>query len=385
MRLRTHPMLSIATTLLLLQLPQPQREQEPFAVHPVATQHVATSPDDQFVAIVANATAIRVDARTQTTEDLSDRGDVASVSLGNDHSYTLGLRDGRLVHVDQNGNRSEHLVHERRTVLGVQQHEHLVAWWTVDSKAGVLDLKTGAQRFDPPLEVSIHLQYPAIRFAADGRFVACRVASKNQEADTYAVVFELATHNEVARLPCYASRGDAFAVTGPRILHAQRIDAKMWNLLAFDVESRQSKAIDGDLRGGHFVDLFASPSAKFVVEGDFEETTLVRYTLDDDATAKLEFGEDSHPLGCGTLRQGGAEVEVVLVAMRKEPSQLAAFRLDDGSRVEVVLPTYGESPVAAAGTFASGLGFWSCHWVGTGGARTRRIEFFALDAAAKRR
>ena len=53
MRLRTHPMLSIATTLLLLQLPQPQREQEPFAVHPVATQHVATSPDDQFVAIVA--------------------------------------------------------------------------------------------------------------------------------------------------------------------------------------------------------------------------------------------------------------------------------------------------------------------------------------------
>ena len=111
----------------------------------------------------------------------------------------------------------------------------------------------------------------------------------------------------------------------------------------------------------------------------------MRYTLDDDATAKLEFGEDSHPLGCGTLRQGGAEVEVVLVAMRKEPSQLAAFRLDDGSRVEVVLPTYGESPVAAAGTFASGLGFWSCHWVGTGGARTRRIEFFALDAAAKRR
>ena len=78
--------------LLPLLLAMPQRPPEPFASHAVPTQQIAISPNDAFAAIVSNATAIRMDPRTQKAEELAERGNVASVALGDD-SYTLGLRD----------------------------------------------------------------------------------------------------------------------------------------------------------------------------------------------------------------------------------------------------------------------------------------------------
>lgn len=86
------PMLALLLPLLFA---APQRPPEAFASYVVSTQQVATAPNDACVAIVSNAIAIRVDARSQRVEELAERGHVAAVALGDD-SYTLGLRDGRI-------------------------------------------------------------------------------------------------------------------------------------------------------------------------------------------------------------------------------------------------------------------------------------------------
>ena len=370
--------------LLPLLLATPQRPPEPFASHAVPTQQISVQPNDAFAAIVSNATAIRMDPRTQKAEELAERGNVASVALGDD-SYTLGLRDGRILHVDQNGTPTEFVVRKGRTILGVQRHGDLIAWWAVDSTANVLDLRTGAQRFDPPLEVSIHFQYPAVRFATDGRFLCLRDRSNRPEAAAFVRVLETKDASEIARLPCYASHGDDFVIAGSRVVHAQRLDAKTWNLLAFDLDAREPRVLDAELRGGHFVDLFASPSGRFVVEGDFEEKGLARYGFADKEAARVEFEEDLRAVGCGFLRVGGEPVEVVFAQSRRERGELIAVRLDDLSRVDCRLPRSGEPGLDVAGTFAGGLGMWHCDWAGAGATRTRRMHFFALDPDAKPR
>lgn len=369
--------------LLLPLLPAvPQRPPEPFASYAVPTQQVATAPNDACVAIVSNGIAIRVDARAQRVEELAERGHVAAVALGDD-SYTLGLRDGRIVHIDANGSRAEFVARKGHALLGLQRHGDRIAWWTDDSKANVLDLKTGAQRFDPPLEVAIHLQFPAVRFAADGRFVCLRQQSNRPEAAAFVAVLDLQDGAEVARLPCYSSHGDDFVLAGPRVVHARRLDTKTWNLLAFDLDARASKVLDADLRGGHFVDLLAAPSGRFVVEGDFEEPGLARYGFVGADAARAEFAGDLRAVGCGLLRVRGEPVEVLFALSQREPGELRAFRFDDRTRVEGALP--GAGPLDVVGTFANGLGLWCCEWVGAGATRTRRLQFFSLGSAAKGR
>lgn len=376
-------MLAFALVLSVLSV-VPQRHPEPFASYAVPTQQISISPNGAVAAIVSNATAIRIDPRTQTAEELAERGKVASVALGDD-SYTLGLRDGRIVHVDANGERREFDVGRSRNVIGLQRHGDLLAWWTTESRANVLDLKTGAQRFEPPLEVSVHFQYPAVRFAADGRFLCLHDRSNRPEAAAYVRVLETKDASEVARLPCYATNGDAFVLAGSRVVHAQRLDAKTWNLVAFDLDTREPKVIDADLRGGHFVDLFASPSGRFVVEGDFEEKGIARYGFGEQETARVEFEPELGAVGCGSLRVGSDLVEVLFAQPRHDRGQLIAIRLDDLTRVEARLPRTGEPGLDLCGTFVGGLGMWHCDWAGAGPTRTRRMHFFSLDPDAKAR
>lgn len=376
-------MLGFALVLSVLSV-VPQRHPEPFASYAVPTQQISISPNGAVAAIVSNATAIRMDPRTQKAEELAEGGEVASVALGYD-SYTLGLRDGRIVHFDANGTRHEYDVGRTRTVLGLQRHGDLLAWWTTESRANVLDLKTGAQRFDPPLEVSVHMQYPAVRFAADGKFLCLRERSNRPEASSYVRVLDCKDGAEVARLPCYSTNGDDFVLAGSRVVHAQRLDTKTWNLLAFDLDARESKVLDADLRGGHFVDLFASPSGRFVVEGDFEEKGIARYGFADQETARVEFEPELGAVGCGSLRVGSDLVEVVFAQPRHDRGELIAIRLDDLTRVDARLPRTGEPGLDVAGTFADGLGMWHCDWAGAGPTRTRRMHFFSLDPDAKAR
>jgi hypothetical protein len=228
-------------------------------------------------------------------------------------------------------------------------------------------------------------QHPAVRFAADGRFLCLRAKSDRPEAAGCVRVLASMDATEVARLPCYASRGDDFVLAGSRIVHAQRLDARTWNLLAFDLGSRVATVLDPDLRGGHFVDLWAAPSGRFVVEGDFEEQGLARYGFTANEGARAEFGPELSAVGCGSLRVDGESVDVLFALSRRDRGELVAVRLSDLTRLDRSLPRSEELGVDEVGTFAGGLGMWHCGWVGAGTSRTRRVQFFSLDPAATRR
>ena len=347
----------------------------PFAAFDVPTGHVATSRDDAAAAIVSMATAHRIDARKRTTVALPEAGNVASVALGaSGAEYALGLRDGRIVHVAANGTRCEVRVADRAAVLGLTWTAGSLAWWTADSKGGVLDLASARQRIEPPLDVYVHLQWPSIEFSADGRHVCWRQRSNRQEAAHHIVVQSLATGTKVARLPVYSTMRSGLLVVGNQVVHAVRADTAVWYLETFDTTTGTSRRLDANLRGGHFVDLVASANGRFLVEGDFEEPGVARYRLDTDEPSRQLFGEARGFLGCVSLRHGDAVVDAVLLRPSRDANELTALRLDDGSPVAVPLPGIGSRRPERAGTVLSGAVLWTV----LSTDRDRRIEFIAL-------
>lgn len=347
----------------------------PFAAFDVPTGHVATSRDDAAAAIVSMATAHRIDARKRTVEALPEAGNVASVALGaSGAEYALGLRDGRIVHVAANGTRREFRVDPKAHVLGLTWHSGSLAWWTANSRGGVLDLVTGQQRIEPPLDVRVHLQWPSIEFSADGRHVCWRQRSQHPKAAHYTIVQNLASGTKVARLPNCSTMRSGLLVAGNLVVHAVRTDTTVWHLEAFDTTTGTSRRLDDNLRGGHFVDLAASADGRFLVEGDFEEAGIGRYRLDTDEPQHQLFGEARGFLGCASLRHGDAVVDAVLLPPPLDANELTALRLDDGNLVAVTLPGIGSRRPERAGTVLSGAVLWTV----LSTDRDRRIEFIAL-------
>lgn len=363
---------------LLPQSPEPQGPTPvaPFAAFDVPTGHVATSRDDAFAAVVSMATAHRIDARKRTVEALPEAGNVASVALGGSGTeYALGLRDGRIVHVAANGTRQEFRVAPKRSiVVGLTWQSGSLAWWTANSSGGVLDLATGRQRIEPQLEIALHMQWPAIEFTADGTHVCWRDRSDHQSAAEFVVVQDLATGAVVARLPVYSTMRNGPIVAGNQVVHAVRQGTTVWHLEAFDTTNGTTRRLDDKLRGGHFVDLAASPSGRFVVEGDHEEPGIGRYRLDTEEPLHQTFGEARGLLGCSSLRRGDAVVEAVLVRPEPNADELTGLCLDDGMPVRVPLPGIGSRRPERAGTLLSG----SVLWTVLSTNRDRRLEFFAL-------
>jgi len=366
--------LSFAVSLFP-QSPEPPPPMAPFAAFDVPTGHVATSRDDAAAAIVSMATAHRIDARRRTAEALPEAGNVASVALGaSGAEYALGLRDGRIVHVAANGSRCEVRVADRAAVLGLTWTTGALAWWTADSKGGVLDLASARQRIDPPLDVHVHLQWPSIEFSADGRHVCWRQRSNNQEAAHYLVVQSLAQGTKVGRLPGYATMRGGLLMVGNQVVHAVRADTAVWYLEAFDITTRTSRRLDAKLRGGHFVDLAASANGRFLVEGDSEEPGIGRYRLDTEEPQHQLFGEARGFLGCASLRDGDDVVDTVLLQPARDANELTALRLEDGRPMAVPLPGIGARRPERAGTLRSGAVLWTV----LSTDRDRRIEFMAL-------
>ncbi len=374
---------SALSLVALLVLPAPQPPQKPppapprapFAAFDVPTSHVATSRDDLSAAIVSMATAHRIDAVKRSVEALPEAGNVASVALGaSGAEYALGLRDGRIVYVAADGARREFRVDPKANVLGITWHSGFLAWWTANSRGGVLDLATGKQRIEPALEVSICMSWPSMEFTADGLHVCWRQRSNRPEAAQYIVVQSLATGAEVARLPVYATMRSGLLVVGNQVVHSVRAGTAVWHLDAFDTTNGTTRRLDANLRGGHFVDLAAAANGRFLVEGDFEEPGVARYCLDGAGVDHKLLGESAGFLGCGTLRDGDAAVDTVILRPARHANELTALRLDDGNPVRVPLPGIGARAPERVGTVLGGAVLWTV----LQGKGDRRIEFFAL-------
>lgn len=212
-----------------------------------------------------------------------------------------------------------------------------LAWSHASSgRAGVLDVREGKRIADfenVALPPGASADVPRIAFTPDQRAVCFHVTAPNSASLRVLghergglVVFDLDSGRSVALLETYAPRQTpGFACSGARIVHAVRVESSRWELLAWDRTIAHEVVLAPKLRGGHFVDLFAAPSGRFVVEWDFEERRagLDVYALDDGSTRR--------GLGAGATFLGfdaAADREAVLLV--DDPRVLESLDLATG-------------------------------------------------------
>lgn len=118
---------------------------------------------------------------------------------------------------------------------------------------------------------------PPCAFSADGTLAAfaggrgfAQPETSERRTGLGGVVVDTATGEIVQEFsPYVASRAPGFAFAGDRLAHGRRVTDHRW---AIDLVGPGARVtVDADTRGGHFIDLVAQPSGRWLAEGDFED------------------------------------------------------------------------------------------------------------------
>ncbi|MBL8857804.1 MAG: hypothetical protein JNL28_04770 [Planctomycetes bacterium] len=86
------------------------------------------------------------------------------------------------------------------------------------------------------------------------------------------VLWSIAAQRSTAVLAAYVvDQTPGYALARGGIVYATRLGASVWEWRVYDTARGTERTLPLKPRGGHFIDLFASPSGRFVAEWDFEE------------------------------------------------------------------------------------------------------------------
>lgn len=137
---------------------------------------------------------------------------------------------------------------------------------------------------------------PYFTFLGETRLVwhGPKVRGEDQEFGG-ARVFELERGEVLAHFgPYVTKRTRGWIVRGDDLIYGTRTASNDWKLVRLDLETLEESLYHDDARGGHFLDLYLSPTGRHLVEWDFESDHVRLYDLDAEAPAPLEFGPEKN-------------------------------------------------------------------------------------------
>lgn len=277
------------------------------------SRFVTVAPDGSAVAAVDHKRSVAVilaGADGAVTES-THKGAVSSIALlPNGRGYWLGLSDGSLVHVPADGEERVFVLVPGKRLDGLGLSGGHVAWSSsAADRGGVVDARSGKSRFTTDAPFGGYRQ-PRMFLSRDARHVVHYVRDPQRGGRRLLLVRDVMSGKRLASANSYVSHRDrshAFGLDG--VFTAARKN-KAWHLHRLDLVDLENHVIDDDLRGKHFVDLFMSPSAHYMLEGDFEDKGAVLYHLANGGAHRSLLGNRVTPLGFLGAADYGEELAV---------------------------------------------------------------------------
>ncbi len=342
-------------------------------------EHVSVAPDGSAVAVVDHDKLVAriVDANTGNVLESAHLGSVAAIALlSHGRGYWLGLTDGSVVHVPKAGDERSFVAIDGKLIDGLQCVAGNVAWSSSKAdRGGVLDARNGAERFAiacpfggyrlPRLFLSRDARH-AVHYAKDPARGGCRML----------VLRDAMTGKQLGTANSYVSHRNRSHVFGLDSVFTVARKQSAWHLHRLDLVDWQNYVIDDDVRGKHFVDLFLSPSARYLLEGDFEDDGAVLYHLAEGGAHKSVLGKKSLPVGF--LGAGKFGEELALTTSDTSRLGLRAWSTKTGE-LFAALPCGKGKRITQAGSLLGGKAMWFQWWVAAKGTTiVRHLEVVVL-------
>lgn len=335
-------------------------------------QHVSQVPDGSAVAVVDHDKWVAriVDAKTGDVTESVHMGKVSAIALlPNNRGYWLGLTDGAVVHVPRGGKERVFKVVDNKLVDGLQCVGGNVAWSSsIANRGGVLDARDGSERFATACPFG-GFRLPRMFLSRDARHVVHYAKDPASGGRRMLILRDAMTGKQLGSANSYVShrkRSHAFGLDG--VLTVARKD-RAWHLHRLDLVDLQNHVIDDDVRGKHFVDLFISPSAHYLLEGDFEDDGAVLYHLADGGAHKSLLGKKAWPVGF--LGAGDWGEELALTSGETSRLGLRAWSTKTGE-LFAELPCGKGKRITQAGSLLGGKAMWFQWWPAPKGATIGR-------------
>ena len=159
-----------------------------------------------------------------------------------------------------------------------------------------------------------------------------------------------------------------WAATDGWIAYSHVGDNRDYQIRRLDRETMENSVVDASPRSGHFIDLFAAPSGRWLAEWDFEENGIRRY----DMTGERE------PLTFGHEFQGFAQSTDLIFSSNEDRRSMLMYDPADGEKLGAVEAFGGRSVQRVRGISADRL---AVRWYDGGGA-TMETSFVSASRPA---
>ena len=322
----------------------------------------AVAPDGAAIAVVhdGDKTARIVDAGTGDLREAPLAGETCSIALSsNGRGCWLGLEDGSIAHAPTDAEPRRFAVADA-PIDGLSCVAGHVAWSSSKAgRGGVLDARDGSPRFSTAVPFGGYRE-PRMFLSRDGRHALHLARDPAQGGRRVVNVLDGHTGELLATAASYlAKREDELAFAPGSLFTAARVASSRWELRRLDLVSLQTTVLDRDLRGRHFVDLLASPSGRWLLEGDFEERGAVVYEvgLAAPVTGRLLGAKGVMPVGFLVV----AGEEYALTTAGPTRVGLTVWSTA-GEVIAADLPWAAGLRIERAGGLRGGRGLWVTSW-----------------------
>jgi WD40 repeat protein len=268
---------------------------------------IALSPDSRYLAVRVLKGGLRLyDLASDPPQQklLDDRGQISAVFSADSSTVWLGTQAGKVWQVTLSDGRMTGPIRlaKRRHLdtLVLSPDGQYLGWYDrVAEITGFFDLKTKQQIASWE---GVGSQWREVgtplTFTPDGTRIVFYVVRRDQLLMEHGLaLWNLETKDREALLHIYfpkQTRGFAFARGG--LYYGTRIDGP-YQLRRWDLQTGKETVIDPEARSGHFIDLLASPSGRWLAEGDFEDDGIRVYDLGQDNRAVTIGRRDHVPVG----------------------------------------------------------------------------------------
>lgn len=342
-------------------------------------EHVSVAPDGSAVAVVDHEKKVAriVDAKAGEVSDSVRAGEVAAIALlSGGRGYWLGLTTGKVVHVPSKGEErvfdavpDKHDVIADKLVDGLQCVGGNVAWSSSRAdKGGVLDARDGSARFVIDCPFGGYRQ-PRMFLSRDGRHAVHYAKDPDRGGRRVLVLLDARTGKKLGSASSYVSHRDRSHAFGLDSVFTAARKKRAWHLHSLNLVDFQNHVIDDDVRGGHFVDFFISPSAHYLMEGDFEDDGAVLYHLADGGAHKFVLGKKALPIGF--LGAGKWGQELALTTTDTSRLGMRAWSTKTGD-LYADIPCGKGKRITQAGSLLGGKAMWFQWWVTAEGRSIER-------------
>ncbi|MHC5010566.1 MAG: WD40 repeat domain-containing protein [Planctomycetota bacterium] len=304
--------------------PATQRARSLTAARPLVrledvTRESAVCPDGAWAgAVLTDGRAQIIELATGDVVDTDDAREVRhTLAFAADGSHAwIGLDDGRVRRLDLGTRDVADAITIVPVDLGVNRprppidglevaRDGRVAWssrragiggvWDSDTKRPVISFRhVAAPQFGAATG-------PLVRFADGGRAVLVHIREDTGELRVVGrfgstVLVDLETGRPRSSLPVYVTNETYGVVEAHAGLYYGTREHGSYQIRRFGFGDAKDTVLDPDARNVHFIDLFASPSGRWLAEGDFEDDGAKVYDLEGSLPPRVFGGDGVRPL-----------------------------------------------------------------------------------------